>query len=225
MHRLPMYHHPMTRQELAAFVASLAIPEERREVVLAELLDHFDNAARDGIDPAFGDLGELRARLERVEPAFRFGVVEAIARALLTNLALGAAVALASSIRLPVVHGASLAALLAKDFLPLLPGLLASPIVVLATPLAVRARLRRFVLRDSVASPLERRQIVRASWPAMIYVALVTLIPMYTLVRVGEALDSNAVTIAFAAPCMVGFLALLAGSLRVRGSVDRRISD
>jgi hypothetical protein len=216
----------MTRQALAAFVASLAIPEERREVVLVELLDHFDNAARDGIDPAFGDLGELRARLERVEPAFRFGVVEAIARALLTNLALGVAVALASSIRLPVVHGgASLAAHLAKDFLPLLPGLLASPILVLATPLAVRARLRRFVLRDSVASPLERRQIVRAAWPAMLYVALVTLIPMYTLVLVGQALDSDPVTIAFAAPCLVGFLALLAGSLRVRGSVDRRISD
>ena len=68
-------------EDIARFVASLAIPDDRKAVVLAELKDHAESAAetarRDGRDPdaaqraALGDLEALRRSLEAVEPAFR----------------------------------------------------------------------------------------------------------------------------------------------------------
>jgi hypothetical protein len=74
-----MYHGPM-RDEITRFVATLRIPEPRKAVVLAELLDHEasarEAALRDARDPdaavreAIGDLEALRRSLEAVEPAF-----------------------------------------------------------------------------------------------------------------------------------------------------------
>ena len=68
-------------EDIERFVASLAIPDERKAVVLAELKDHAESAAetarRDGRDPdaaqraALGDLEALRRSLEAIEPAFR----------------------------------------------------------------------------------------------------------------------------------------------------------
>jgi len=78
--------------EIARFVASLAIPADRKSVVLAELLDHAacatDAACREGRDPdaaaraALGDLEAMRRALEAVEPAFRVSRTHAVARGL-----------------------------------------------------------------------------------------------------------------------------------------------
>jgi hypothetical protein len=70
--------------ELERFVASLAIPADRKAVVLAELSDHVasatEAAARAGMGPedaaaagraVLGDLEALRRSIEAVEPAFR----------------------------------------------------------------------------------------------------------------------------------------------------------
>jgi hypothetical protein len=68
-------------EDIERFVASLAIPDDRKAVVLAELKDHAacaaETARREGRDPeaaqraAVGDLEALRRSLEAVEPAFR----------------------------------------------------------------------------------------------------------------------------------------------------------
>src|SRR2546428_4225087 len=61
--------------ELQSFVRQLDVPEERREIVEAELLDHFFARVASG-DPedialsAFGDPEALRIRFERVERSF-----------------------------------------------------------------------------------------------------------------------------------------------------------
>ena len=78
--------------EIARFVASLAIPEDRKAVVLAELTDHAacaaEAAAREGRDPveaaraALGNLEALRRSLEAVEPGFRVSRGHALARGL-----------------------------------------------------------------------------------------------------------------------------------------------
>jgi hypothetical protein len=75
---------------LEDFVASLSIPPERREVVLAELRDHEasarEHALREGRDAdlaareALGDLEALRRSLEAVEPAFRVTRAQAFTR-------------------------------------------------------------------------------------------------------------------------------------------------
>ncbi len=77
-------------EELERFVASLAIPADRKQVVLAELGDHLacarEAARRDGRDPdaaeraALGELESLRASLERIEPAFQISRRHALAR-------------------------------------------------------------------------------------------------------------------------------------------------
>ena len=77
-------------EELERFVASLAIPADRKQVVLTELADHLacarEAAVRDGRDPdeaeraALGDLESMRASLERVEPAFQISRRHALAR-------------------------------------------------------------------------------------------------------------------------------------------------
>jgi hypothetical protein len=95
MHRLSMYRGFM-RDELEQFVASLAIPADRKAIVLAELADHLacarEAAVRDGLDPdaagraALGNLEALRRSLEAVEPAFRITRWHAIARGLVASL-------------------------------------------------------------------------------------------------------------------------------------------
>ena len=84
------------REELESFVASLAIPADRKAIVLAELLDHVacatEAAVRDGKDPdaaaraAIGDLDALRRSLESVEPAFRVTRRRAFVRGLVASL-------------------------------------------------------------------------------------------------------------------------------------------
>jgi hypothetical protein len=74
-----MYHGAM-REELERFVASLAIPDDRKAILLAELLDHLgcatEAARRDGRDleqaarAALGDLEAQRRSLEAVGRAF-----------------------------------------------------------------------------------------------------------------------------------------------------------
>ena len=96
--------------ELNRFVASLAIPADRKAVVLAELADHVacasEAAAREGRDPgaagreALGNLEALRRSLEAIEPAFRTTRRQAMAR----GIAAGVVVAVV------VAHGGSLMA-------------------------------------------------------------------------------------------------------------------
>ena len=103
----------MTREDVAAFVASLAIPEDRRQIVLAELLDHFDNAIRDGVEPGLGDLAELRARLENVEPAFRVSRGRAILHGLVAAIGVVVAFGLAGDSPIGPLAAVAIAALLA----------------------------------------------------------------------------------------------------------------
>jgi hypothetical protein len=80
------------QDEVARFVASLAIPADRKAIVLAELTDHVacatDAAAREGRDvdaaarEALGNLEVLKRSLEAIEPAFRVTRLHAFARAL-----------------------------------------------------------------------------------------------------------------------------------------------
>ena len=81
---------------LDRFVASLAIPADRKTVVLAELSDHVacarEAAVREGRDPdaaahaALGDLAALRRTLEAIEPAFRITRWNASARGILAGV-------------------------------------------------------------------------------------------------------------------------------------------
>jgi hypothetical protein len=81
---------------LDCFVASLAIPADRKAVVLAELSDHVacarEAAMRAGRDPdaaaraALGDLAALRRTLEAIEPAFRVTRGSAIARGIVAGV-------------------------------------------------------------------------------------------------------------------------------------------
>ena len=82
--------------EIERFVASLAIPADRKTIVLAELIDHVrcarEAAQREGRDAdaaertALGDLEAMRASLEAVEPAFRITRANAFARAALAGI-------------------------------------------------------------------------------------------------------------------------------------------
>ena len=84
------------KEELQRFVASLAIPADRKTVVLAELVDHVTSAAeaaaRRGGDAeaagraALGNLEALRRSLEAVEPAFRISRAHAFARGVVASL-------------------------------------------------------------------------------------------------------------------------------------------
>src|SRR5438105_3945201 len=93
-----MYDGSMSamRDEIERFVASLAIPADRKAIVIAELVDHLTSATeaagRAGTDPeaagraALGDLEVLRRSLEAVEPAFRITRMHAVARGLVAGL-------------------------------------------------------------------------------------------------------------------------------------------
>lgn len=99
------------QDEIERFVASLAIPADRKAVVLAELLDHVacarEAAAREGRDPdaagrdALGNLEAMRRALEAVEPAFRITRRAALVRGVIA----GAIVALMFDQALTVMSG------------------------------------------------------------------------------------------------------------------------
>src|SRR5688572_17074819 len=88
--------------QLERFVESLAIPVERKQVVLAELRDHVacarEAAVREGRDAdaaertALGELEAMRPSLERVEKGFAVSRWQAFARGV------GAAVIIAVAI-------------------------------------------------------------------------------------------------------------------------------
>src|SRR5687768_13171760 len=83
------------QDEVKQFVESLAIPEERRAVVLAELVDHvastIEAAVRAGRDPdaaareVLGELEAMRPALEAIEPAFQVTRWQALARGVLAG--------------------------------------------------------------------------------------------------------------------------------------------
>src|SRR5579859_6790550 len=69
--------------ELRAFVTGLDVPEERREIVEAELLDHFFARVAGGSSEAealraFGDAEALRIRFEPVERGFHLSRRQAL---------------------------------------------------------------------------------------------------------------------------------------------------
>lgn len=107
------------REEVERFVASLAIPADRKAVVLAELLDHVacarEAATREGRDAdaagraALGNLEALRRSLEAVEPAFRVTRVRALGRGILASLLVAVAIDQTGAL---LVHGALVGALL-----------------------------------------------------------------------------------------------------------------
>ena len=74
-------------EEVDRFVASLAIPDDRKAIVRAELADHVECALRDGNDPraALGDLEALRRALEAIESAFRVPRWHAFVRGLFAS--------------------------------------------------------------------------------------------------------------------------------------------
>lgn len=84
------------KEELERFVASLAIPADRKAVVLTELRDHVacavETARREGRDSeaaeraALGNLETMRRALEAVEPAFAVSRVQALARGIAASL-------------------------------------------------------------------------------------------------------------------------------------------
>ena len=157
-----------TREELERFVASLAIPADRKAVVLAELSDHVacarEAAVRAGQDPeaaargALGDLEAMRASLEAVEPAFRITRAHALAR----GLAAGVAVAIVVD-QLQAVLAGSVAALAALAI-----------VVVLAPRRSLdllRAELRMPRIRGSLGTR------GRPIGPALAYAVTVTAAP------------------------------------------------
>ncbi|HEX6837911.1 MAG TPA: hypothetical protein VF334_15135 [Polyangia bacterium] len=100
------------REEIERFVASLAIPADRKTVVLAELLDHVasarEAATRQGRDAdaagraALGNLEALRRSLEAVEPAFRTSRAQALGRGVVASLLVAVALDQAGAL----LHGA-----------------------------------------------------------------------------------------------------------------------
>lgn len=80
----------MTKDDLEKFVASLAIPEERKQVILAELTDHLASSREANADVEI-DLGALRKSLEAIEPAFGTTRLRAMGRGLIASLLIAAA--------------------------------------------------------------------------------------------------------------------------------------
>jgi hypothetical protein len=115
------------RDEIERFVASLAIPDERKAVVAAELIDHVecahDAALRAGRDPdaaarsALGELEAMRRALEAVEPAFRVTRRAAMGRGVLASLIISIVIAYGGAIMRGIV-GASIAVAVALALAP-----------------------------------------------------------------------------------------------------------
>jgi len=95
------------REEIERFVAALAIPEDRRLVVRAELIDHvecaIEAARKEGRDPeaaareALGNLEALRRSLEAVEPAFRISRLHAFVRGVVASLVIAVVIDLGTT--------------------------------------------------------------------------------------------------------------------------------
>lgn len=102
----------LMREEIARYVASLAIPDERKAVVLAELLDHAasarEAAVREGRDPevaareALGDLEAMRRSLEAVEPAFHASRRATFVRGIVGGVAIAFVIDLLQTVALGV---------------------------------------------------------------------------------------------------------------------------
>jgi len=165
------------KDELERFVDSLAIPAERKAIVLAELADHvasaIEAAARDGGDPeaagraALGNLEALRRSLEAVEPAFRISRASAAGRGVLASLL----VAIALDRGGPIMRGA-------------LGALAAIAIVVLLAPRyaleLLRAELRAPRVRGALGlgrglpiGPALTYALTVVSGPFVVWIALI----------------------------------------------------
>jgi hypothetical protein len=127
------------REAIERFVASLAIPEERKAVVAAELIDHVacarEAAVRGGRDPeaaeraALGELEAMRAELEAVEPRFGMSRSRAMGRGAIASVLVAIAITYGGELMRGVV-GALAAVAIAVAFAPplgLLRGELRAP--------------------------------------------------------------------------------------------------
>lgn len=112
--------------DLERFVASLAIPADRKTVVLAELSDHLasatEAAARSGLGPAeaaaagraaLGDLEALRRSIEAIEPAFQVSWGRAVLHGLAASVGVFVAYELAGVSLLEQLAAIAIVALLA----------------------------------------------------------------------------------------------------------------
>ena len=195
------------REEIERFVASLAIPADRKAVVLAELLDHVasasEAAAREGRDAeaagraALGNLEALRRSLEAVEPAFRTSRVQALGRGILASLLVAIALDQAGAL----LHGA----------LGALVGIAIA--VVLAPPRALellRAELRAPRIRGTVGvvrglpiGPALVYAFTVMSGPFLVWIALIVARAYSGILRLDVPDSAFAVMIAVYALLLV----------------------
>lgn len=115
------------RDQLEAFVASLAIPADRKAVVLAELIDHVacarEQATRDGKDAdeaeraVLGNLEALRHSFEAVEPAFTISRLHALVRGVVAGTIVALVLAFGGEVMTGIV-GAVFAVAVAIVFAP-----------------------------------------------------------------------------------------------------------
>jgi hypothetical protein len=201
--------------DLERFVASLAIPAERKAVVLAELADHAacaaEAAVRAGRDPqaareaALGDLEALRGSLEAIEPGFRVTVRGAVARGALAAVL----VAIALDQGGAIMRG-GLGALVAIA----LAGSLAPPRILSLLRAELRAPRVRGWLGDSGGIPIG---------PALTYALIVMYAPfvIWIALIVVRALTGNlALEVPWSAFAVMtaGYLVFLVEGLRARTS-------
>jgi len=195
------------REEIERFVASLAIPADRKAVVLVELLDHVasasEAAAREGRDAeaagraALGNLEALRRSLEAVEPAFRTSRVQALGRGILASLLVAIALDQAGAL----LHGA----------LGALVGIAIA--VVLAPPRALellRAELRAPRIRGTVGvvrglpiGPALVYAFTVMSGPFLVWIALIVARAYSGILRLDVPDSAFAVMIAVYALLLV----------------------
>lgn len=201
------------RDELEQFVASLAIPDHRKAVVLAELSDHVtcatEAAAREGRDPeaagrtALGNLEALRRALEAVEPAFRVTRKRALGRGLLAGLLVAVALDQGGSIMAGVV-GALAALAIAAVFAP--PRAL---FLLRAELCAPRIRGALGVGRGVPIGPALTYAFTVMSAPFLVWIALIGL-------RAGAGVTDVEVPVSAFAVVATGFLLLLVEGIRAR---------
>jgi hypothetical protein len=171
--------------DLERFVASLAIPAERKAVVLAELADHLacaaEAAVRDGQDPeaarrvALGDLEALRRSLESVEPGFRITMRRALRRGFLAALLVAIVLDQGGSIMGGVVGALVAVAIVAA---------LAPPRVLDVLRAELRAPRIRGLFGEASGIPIG---------PALAYALIVMCVPflIWTALIIGRALSGS----------------------------------
>jgi len=159
------------QEELEQFVASLEIPADRKEIILAELLDHVASATeaarRAGQDPevaaraAIGDLQLLRRSLEAIEPAFRITRKHALGRGLVASLLVAIVIDQGGAIMTGFVGAVAAIAIVA---------LLAPPSVLVL----LRAELRKpRVGRGIAIGPALVYAVTVSSAPFVVWIALI----------------------------------------------------